>query len=106
LANEYRSGERISFEIFLRSGHPVTADTSENRQRLQGLMAQSRGWVLDDLSEDLVISLSTIWCMLKDLGYEKIASKYVPYTLTFSKCKLAWMSVNITLKGMNKILYY
>jgi len=85
LTNEYRSGERISCENLPRSGHPVTADTPENRERLQALMAQSRAWVLDDLSDNLGISVSTVWCMLQHLGYRKVASKYVPHTLTSSQ---------------------
>jgi hypothetical protein len=32
LANENRSGERISFEDLPRSGNPVTADTPENQR--------------------------------------------------------------------------
>jgi hypothetical protein len=87
LANEYRSGERISCEDLPRSGHPVTADTPENRERLQELMAQRRAWILDDLSDNLGISVSTVWRMLQDLGYKKIDSKYVPHTLTYSQMK-------------------
>ena len=87
LTNEYRSGERISCEDLPRSGHPLTADTPENRERLQELMAQARAWILDDLSDNLGISVSTVWRMLQDLGYKKIASKYVPHTLTCSQMK-------------------
>ncbi len=70
LTNEYHSGERISCEDLPRSGHPVTADTPENREKLQELMAQSRAWILDDLSDNLGISVSTVWCILQDLGYK------------------------------------
>ncbi len=87
MANEYRSGERISCEDLPRSGHPVTADTPKNRERLQELMAQSRTWILDDLPDNLSISVSTVWRMLQDLRYKKIASKYVPHTLTCSQMK-------------------
>ncbi len=69
-ANEYRSGERISCEDLPRSGHPLTADTPENRERLQELIAQVRAWILDDLSDNLGISVPTVWRTLQDLGYK------------------------------------
>jgi hypothetical protein len=50
-------------------------------------MAQARVWILDDLSDNLGISLSTVWRMLQDLGFKKIASMYVPHTLTCSQMK-------------------
>ena len=87
MANEYPSGERIPCEDLPRSCYLVTADTPENRERLQALMAQSKAWILDDLSNNLGISESTVWSMLHDLGYKKVASKYVPHTLTCFQMK-------------------
>jgi hypothetical protein len=71
LADEYRSGQRISCEDFPRSDHLVTADTPENRQRLKELMAQNRALILDDLLDNLDISVPTVWHMLQDLGHKK-----------------------------------
>ena len=53
---EFESGVRLSCEDLPRSGRPTTANTPENRERLQQLMDQSRAWSIDDLADELQMS--------------------------------------------------
>lgn len=82
LAKEFQSLSRLSCEDMPRSGRPHTSDTEINRERLSGLMSQNRAWRIDDLVEELDISHGSVWQLLHDMGYRKIASKYVPHYLT------------------------
>jgi hypothetical protein len=45
-------------------------------------MAQDRAWRLDDLADQLPASNGSVWQMLHDMGYRKVASRYVPHILT------------------------
>ena len=82
LTKQYRSRERKTSEDFPKSGRPPTADTPDNRERLQELMAQSRAWRLDDLVDEFSVSHGSVWHMLHEINYRKVASRYVPHVLT------------------------
>ncbi len=82
LTKQYRSRERTTSEDLPRSGRPPTADTPDNRERLQALMAQSKALRLDDLVDELGVSHGSVWHMLNEMNYRKVASRYVPHVLT------------------------
>ncbi len=88
LTKQYRSRERTTSEDLPRSGRPPTADTPDNRERLQALMVQSRAWRLDDLVDELGVSHGSVWHMLHEMNYRKVASRYVSHVLTHAQKQL------------------
>jgi DNA-binding transcriptional regulator GbsR (MarR family) len=45
-------------------------------------MAQSKALRLDDLVDELGVSHGSVWHMLNEMNYRKVASRYVPHVLT------------------------
>jgi hypothetical protein len=88
LAHEYQTRQRLSCEDLPRSGRPVTADTPENRETLQALMAQGRAWRIDDLLDELELSHGSVWHMLNEMGYRKLPLSMCHMPLPVTKCKL------------------
>jgi Mn-dependent DtxR family transcriptional regulator len=50
-------------------------------------MQESRVWRLEDLADELQVSIRAVSEMLHELGYHKIASRYVPHELTCEQCR-------------------
>jgi hypothetical protein len=51
-------------------------------------MIQSRVWRLDDLVDELGVSHGSVWHMLHEMNYRKVASRYVPRVLTHAQKQL------------------
>jgi hypothetical protein len=51
-------------------------------------MVQSRAWRLDDLVDELGVSHGSVWHMLHEMNYRKVASRYVPHVLTHAQNQL------------------
>ncbi len=98
LTKRYWSRERTTSEDLPRSGHPPTADTPDNRERLQALMVQSRAWRLDDLVDELGVSHGPVWHMLHEMNYRKVASRYVSHVLTHARKQLCMLQLQSSTK--------
>lgn len=65
-----------------RSGRPLSALTSENKQKAGEIIQANRRVTIDELSIVLDISVGSAQSIVKSLDYRKVCSKWVPKNLT------------------------
>ena len=82
LYSEFHDKGRTETCDLERSGRPPSATCDENYEALDLLMSESQAWRIEDLADELGISITSTWRMLHMRGYRKIASRWVPHDLT------------------------
>lgn len=82
LYREYESGRRTSCERQTGSGRPPSANNEEIHERIEQLFEATREWTQTELAFELNISQSSVSRALNELGYHRVASRYVPYQMT------------------------
>jgi hypothetical protein len=75
LYSEFRDKGRTETYDLERSGRPPSATCDENYEALDLLMSESQAWRIEDLADELGISITSTWRMLHMRGYRKIAGR-------------------------------
>lgn len=78
---EFKRG-RQSVEDEPREGRPATATNDTVKEKLEKLVMEDRRTTTRELSERLSISKGAVGQLLKDLGFRKVVSRFVPRFLT------------------------
>jgi hypothetical protein len=75
LYSEFRDKGRTETYDLERSGRPPSATCDENYEALDLLMSESQACRIEDLADELGISITSMWRMLHMRGYGKIAGR-------------------------------
>lgn len=80
-AAEFRHGrQNVTDEP--RDGRPVEAVTSQHSEEMEKLLIENRRISVASLSEQLKVSRGSVGTLLKNAGYRKVSSRFVPRFLT------------------------
>ncbi|XP_076036508.1 uncharacterized protein LOC143022255 [Oratosquilla oratoria] len=72
-------GGRTSVESETRSGRPSTSRNETVINQLRTLVMQNRGITIKELANEVGVSCASVHCIMKeDLGFRKVAAKFVP----------------------------
>jgi [histone H3]-lysine36 N-dimethyltransferase SETMAR len=79
--NRFKSGEEtvLSQE---RSGRPSTSVTEDNKSKVDELVRKNRRITVNDMVNEVGISVGSIVSILSELGYRKVCARWVPHLLT------------------------
>ena len=80
--NEFSSGSRTTCDRREGSGAPDSAVNADTEERAERLLDASRQWTVLELSDELGISTGSVSNLMREMGYSKVASKWVPYMIT------------------------
>ena len=65
-----------------RSGHPRTASTERNRERVDEIIQDDRHVTVDTIARTLGLGHNAVQEMIESLGYRKVCAHWVPRLLT------------------------
>ena len=67
----------MSVEDEPRPGRPSTSLTDENRDQVAALLTEDRHLILRELTDTFSISFGSCQSIVNELGYRRVASKFV-----------------------------
>ena len=82
LYKEFNDRSRLSSEEVHREGRPRTLTDEFHKEKLKELLIEDHNWGTFEYAETLGISYWTTRELLKEIGAEKISTRWVPHHLT------------------------